>query len=277
MKQNNRAGDAGNPFSRRTLVKRIGIAGAAGAALLGLPRGLDAQTLTDVDIVNFALNLEYLEAEFYTVATTGKTIEQLGIGVDGTGTAGPTTGGSAVNAFDNTLFSNQVALQIAADERAHVTYLRNALKSMGQQPVAKPAINLGALGIGFANSMEFLTLARAFEDVGVTAYGGAAPLIQDTAVLGIAARIFAAENEHAANIRLQIAALGITTSALDKLDVLPPPAGMKFFSVDSSGLVQVRTPGQVLYIVYGNQADSAAGGFFPNGVNGTIRMSSAQA
>jgi hypothetical protein len=50
-----------------------------------------------VDILNFALNLEYLEAEFYTVATTGKTIEQSGIAVSGTGNPGPTTGGNTVN------------------------------------------------------------------------------------------------------------------------------------------------------------------------------------
>jgi hypothetical protein len=277
MKQMNRIGESGNPITRRTLAIRLGLASAAGAALLGLPDTLNAQTLTDADIVNFALNLEYLEAEFYTVATTGKTIEQLGIGVDGMGAAGPTTGGAAVSSFDNTLFSSEVALQIAADERAHVTYLRNALKTMGHQPVAKPAINLGALGIGFGNATEFLTLARAFEDVGVTAYGGAAPLIQDTGVLDVAARIFAAENEHAASIRLQIAALKIATAALDGADILPPPAGTRFFSLDRTGLVQVRTPGQVLHIVYGNQAGVSAGGFFPNGVNGTISMSSASA
>ena len=134
-------------------------------------RTRQAQSLTDVDILNFALNLEYLEAEFYTVATTGRRIEDLGIGVSGVGTLGGTVGGSVV-AMDNRVM--QVARDIANEEQMHVKLLRTAL---GSAAVAKPAINLAALGIGFANVTEFLTLARAFEDVGVTAYNGAAPLI----------------------------------------------------------------------------------------------------
>jgi hypothetical protein len=134
---------------------------------------------------------------------------------------------------------------------------------------------LNALGIGFNSLAEFLTLARAFEDVGVTAYAGAAPLIADKTILGYAARIAETESEHSANIRLQVAKLGIPTSLLDGVDILPPPSGQKYFPVDNNALTQVRTPGQVLYIVYGNQANARSGGFFPNGVNGTINTSSA--
>ena len=56
----------------------------------------------------------------------------------------------------------QVARDIANEEQMHVKLLRTAL---GSAAVAKPAIDLAALGIGFANVTEFLTLARAFEDV----------------------------------------------------------------------------------------------------------------
>jgi Ferritin-like domain len=245
--------------------------GAMGA---GLMEGQTAAP-TDADILNFALNLEYLEAEFYTVATTGSTIDQMGVGITGTGNQGAATGGKMVNMTNSSFPTAQIASQIADDERAHVTLIRQALTAAGAQPIAQPAINLDALGFGFGSVTEFLQLARAFEDVGVTAYAGAAPLISSKAVLGYAAQILGTEAEHASNIRLQVAQLGIPTTLLDGVDVLPPPSGQNYFSVDSNGLVQTRTPGQVLYIVYGLQANVTAGGFFPGGVNGTINMSSA--
>ena len=131
------------------------------------------------------------------------------------------------------------------------------------------------MGIGFASLAEFLTLARAFEDIGVTAYAGAAPLLSSKAILGYAAQILAAEAEHVANIRLQVAQLGIPTTLLDGVDILPPPSGQNYFSLNTVGLAQTRTPGQVLYIAYGGMANVTAGGFFPNGVNGNINTSSA--
>ena len=262
--------------SRRSLLSKLAFAGVAVAAgsRMNMARAQTAAAPTDADILNFALNLEYLESEFYTVATTGMTIDQLGIGITGSGTAGATTGGSQVNFSNATFMTSAIAMEIASDERAHVTLIRGALTAAGAQPVAKPAINLAALGIGFASLAEFLTLARAFEDVGVTAYAGAAPLISSKAILGYAARIAQAEAEHVANIRLQVAVLGINTSALDSLDILPPPSGPNYFSLTSMGLTQTRTPGQVLYIVYGNTPNATSGGFFPNGVNGTLNTSS---
>ena len=93
--------------NRRNFVRKLGIAGAVvGAA--GATNVAEAQTTSadnDIAILNFALNLEYLEAEFYTVATTGMTIDQLGVSITGTGTAGATTGGSAItwSITDNTV------------------------------------------------------------------------------------------------------------------------------------------------------------------------------
>jgi hypothetical protein len=261
--------------NRRRFLGKIAAASAGAAALgAGLMEGQTAAP-TDADILNFALNLEYLEAEFYTVATTGKTIDQMGVSITGAGTQGAATGGKMVDFSSSTLPTAAIANQIAGDERSHVTLIQQALTAAGAQPIAQPAINLDALGIGFGSVAEFLTLARAFEDVGVTAYSGAAPLLSSKTVLGYAAQILATEAEHVSNIRLQIAQLGISTTLLDGVDVLPPPSGQNYFSVNSMGLVQTRTPGQVLYIVYGSMSDVTSGGFFPNGVNGTINMSSA--
>jgi hypothetical protein len=261
--------------NRRRFMSTIAVA-SAGVTAMGAGL-MEAQTPapTDADILNFALNLEYLEAEFYTVATTGMTIDQMGIGITGTGTQGAAIGGQKVDLTNSSFPTLAIADEIANDERSHVTLIRQALAAAGAQPIAQPAINLNALGIGFASLAEFLTLARAFEDIGVTAYAGAAPLLSSKAILGYAAQILAAEAEHVANIRLQVAQLGIPTTLLDGVDILPPPSGQNYFSLNTVGLAQTRTPGQVLYIAYGGMANVTAGGFFPNGVNGNINMSSA--
>jgi hypothetical protein len=268
--------------NRRSLLKTLGLATSAAGLAVATSRKMEAQaaSLTVVDVLQFALNLEYLEAEFYTVATLGQTIDQVGIGITGTGNSGPTTGGNQVNFANNVVFTGQVAMEIGQDERAHVKLLRDALTAAGVTPVAKPAINLGALGIGFRNVLQFLTLARIFEDIGVSAYAGAAalPFVANSPYIGTAARILAAEAEHVGNIRLQVARLNIATSALDGADILPPPSGQKFISVDATtGLSAVRTPGQVLYLAYGNAANATSGGFFPAGMNGMLNTSSSSA
>ena len=265
--------------NRRSFLTKIGIAGAALSATRGTGIAQSGTGPTDADILNFALNLEYLEAEFYTMVTTGKTIDQLGIGITGAGTAGGTTGGAQVNFGSSNVqiaYSN-IANQIASDERAHVTLIRTALTGAGATPVAKPAINLNALGLGFAGINDYLQLARVFEDIGVTAYAGAAPLITSKAILGYAARIAQAESAHSANIRLQMSLLGIPSMAIDAVDIIPPPSGANYFPLDSNGLTQTRTPGQVLYLAYGNKANATFGGFFPAGANGTLNTSSGAA
>lgn len=259
-----------NPVNRREFGRRAvatGLWAAVGTAALGLPSDAAAQSITDVDILNFALNLEYLEAEFYTVATTGRRIEDLGIGVSGVGTLGGTVGGSVVS-MDNRAM--QVARDIANEEQMHVRLLRSAL---GSAAIAKPAINLAALGIGFGSINEFLTLARAFEDVGVTAYNGAAPLISSRAILASAAGIALTEAQHAGVLRYLVYDRGIAVPQLDNLDVPPlaSPNG-RLFNVQNEGLSPARTPSQVLAIVYANRNPGARnGGFFPAGFNGTIR------
>ncbi len=268
--------------NRRNFVKKLGIASAAvGAGLSIGVKHAEAQTSTDVQILNFALNLEYLEAEFYTYAVNGTSITSYGIPISGVATGGnpssggTTTGGSQVQFSNSLVYTAQVAAEIAQDERNHVILLQGAL---GSAAVAKPNINLAALGFGFGSQDDFLKLARIFEDIGVTAYAGAAPLLSN-AVIGTAARILAVEAEHTSNIRLQVARLNIPTAPpLDGVDILPPPSNPnQFFSVNSSGLVNTRTTGQVLYLAYGMMANATSGGFFPTGVNGSINMSSTSA
>jgi len=264
------------PADRRGFLKQLGMASAGVGAFLATANSAKAADITDVDIVQFALNLEYLEAEFYTVARTGKTIDTFGVGITGSGTAGATTGGQKVSLIEGSTLALS-SDEIAADERAHVTFLRTTLLSLGVQPIAKPAINLNALGTGFESQEAFINLARAFEDVGVSAYGGAAPLIKNATILGYAARILATESEHTGNLRLHAALYQAPTTPVDAIDILPPPSGKRYISVDNQGLTVVRTPGQVLFIVFGGKANAVSGGFFPNGVNGIINTSSAGA
>jgi len=238
--------------------------------------------IEEVDILNLALDLEYLEAEFYTHVTTGKSITSFGIGINGRAnganptTGGTTVGGKKVNFSEDEAFLHDIAAQIGADERAHVVLLRGAL---GSSAVAMPNIDLGALGFGFDNHSDFLRAARILEDIGVTAYSGAAGLLKTPDLL-TAACLLGAEAEHAAAIRTQIARLKIPTTALDDVDLVPPPSGeaRQVLSIKvSDGLIAARTAGQVLYLAFGGKAGARQGGFFPTGLNGTIVSSTEQA
>ena len=270
--------------NRRSFLKKIGAATAAvGAMSLAGATPADAQTSTEVNILNFALNLEYLEAEFYTYGLLGTGIESQGIAVNGVAnppnpsTGGTTTGGQKVTFPNNLVFTPEILAQVGVDERAHVVLLRSAL---GSAAVAKPNITLNALGFGFGSENEFLKLARIFEDIGVSAYAGAASSLVTPTVIMYAAGILAAEAEHTSTVRTQIARLNIQTAPpLDGVDILPPPSGpqTQYLSIKPNGLPATRTPGQVLYLAYGMKAGVTSGGFFPTGVNGAITTSSGPA
>jgi hypothetical protein len=256
--------------TRRTFMKTVAGAGitCAGASLLGtsvlgVATEAFAQTaVTDTDILNFALNLEYLEAEFYSVASSGATLEQRGI-LSSSQVTGPTLGGHVVP-FGHSDSIAFLASAIMRDEIHHVQFLRSAL---GSAAVKKPEINLDALGFGFGNDQDFLLLSRAFEDTGVSAYGGAINLIKNSTFVSAAGRIAETEAQHSGAIRLKIINRGYHSPAVDSKDVSPSPTNV--FFVDGQSLSIPRTTREVLNIVYHGGAHS--GGFFPDGLNGTIK------
>jgi Ferritin-like domain len=219
-----------------------------------------ADKVTDIDIINFALNLEYLEAEYYSVATTGMTLQELGI-LSSSDVTGPTTGGRKIKiGYDKIAW---MAAALTKDEQTHVVFLRTVL---GSAAVKKPAINLDALGYGFADVAEFFKITRQFEDVGVSAYLGAAPLITSKTYLAAAAAIMATEAQHSGSIRIKCINLGIVSPAVDSLDV--PPTEQSVYDVDSNSLSIPRTTSQVLNVVYAG--GNCSGGFYPDGMNGVI-------
>ena len=294
--------------SRRDVLKRLGIGVVGLTTLPALARKVEAVSGAgqDAAVLQFALNLEYLEAEYYTYAFDGTGIEARGVAVNGSGTPGTTTVKSNPRVPFKTQAFKDYAEEIAMDERAHVTFLRSALQAAGVQPVARPQQDLlnsfntlaQAAGIGaafdpFANEANFLLGAFIFEDVGVTAYRGGSLLLTNKDIVFAAAGILGTEAYHAANIRNAIFALGanapgdpraIVKKISDLRDTLSGPGDddqpitddgtstgkANIVPTDANGLVFGRTARQVLNIVYG-APDAHAGLFFPNGLNGAIR------
>jgi hypothetical protein len=255
--------------NRRSFLKGAGVTGLglAAATMIGSKFGPGmqnvraAETIDDADILNFALNLEYLEAEFYSMATYGATLVQLGV-ITSAEETGPTTGGNKVPNFAASTMAT-AATALRENEIDHVRYLRAAL---GSNAVKKPAIDLSALGYGFSSVDSWLKLARQFEDVGVSAYLGAAPLISDKTYLAAAGAILSAEAFHSGTIRLGCIMTGTTSPAVDSLDV--PPTSQNVYCLDKNALAIPRTTSQVLNIVYAG--GSSKGGFYPDGMNGVI-------
>ena len=269
--------------NRRKFLKVLGVATAAVGAMGVITPSAEAQTSTEVEVLNFALNLEYLESEFYTWGQYGYGIENLGIGVSGVASgSNPASGGYTQNGvqcdFSNSLvFSQAITQEIGVDERAHVTLLRSFL---GSAAIAKPNINLNPLGLPINTENGFLTLSRIFEDVGVSAYGGAAYLLTTPLVIQTAARILGTESQHVSTIRTQIARLAIATTPLDGADLIPPPSGPQdqYLSVNpANGLPAIRSVGEVLYLAYGSQVGVKQGGFFPTGINGAFAATASTA
>jgi hypothetical protein len=288
---------------RRKLLTLTGLAGAGAAAAAFLPAAAasaDTGGVSDGAVLNFALNLEYLEAEFYLRAAYGEGLSDSM--TSGKGDRGHVSGGHKVP-FRSKLVKNY-AHEIAKDEKQHVEFLRAAL---GSAKVARPSISLDAAftaaavaaGVikkgqkfdAFANDTTFLLAAFIFEDVGVTAYKGAAPLITNKTYLGAAAGILAVEAYHAGLIRGALYEQGFETpsvfdtvqkisNARDSLDGRGDDdqgIGSRSYSnivpTDGNSIAFGRTTGQVLNIVYLNPGKVSKGGFFPQGVNGAIRTS----
>ncbi|GAB7190706.1 ferritin-like domain-containing protein [Kineococcus sp. NUM-3379] len=299
---------AETPADRRRFLRGAGLlglgvvgAGAAGAGAATSAAALtpEEEAASDATVLNFALNLEYLEAEFYSYAAYGHGLDTAMTG--GTGTLGGVTGGRRVPFATRAI--RRYAEEIANDEIAHVKFLRTAL---GGSAVSRPAIDLrdsftaAARAAGlipatgtfdpYASEENFLLAAFIFEDVGVTAYKGAAPLVFNKTFLEAAAGILAVEAYHAGVVRsllyqLELAEATVKisdardsldgTSDLDQGAVSGDPrfGRANIVPTDGNGIAFSRSPGQVLNVVYLSPRAVTRGGFFPAGVNGAVNTS----
>ncbi|HVX29666.1 MAG TPA: ferritin-like domain-containing protein [Nitrolancea sp.] len=257
----------------------------------------DASGPSDGAILNFALNLEYLEAEFYLRGATGEGLPNDLVG--GTGTPGQVSGGRQVD-FRSPLVKN-IAREIAMDERAHVAFLRGAL---GDAASARPQISLdrsftaaataagliqpGEVFDAYASDRNFLLSAYLFEDVGVTAFKGAAQFISNKNYLDAAAGLLATEAYHAGIVRATLFSEGLADNSV--FDVVHKISAVRnavsgpadddqdlgtqemanLVPTDDYGRAFGRSAAEILNIVYLDPHAGSSGGFYPNGLNGEI-------
>lgn len=202
--------------------------GAASLLLLA-PSVSEASNFTDVDILNFALNLECLEADYYSWIAYGHGLAGINSSLVGNGSALTATSSGGVAHASGPAFSDAavaIATEIAENEISHVRFLREAL---GSNAVACPSLSLSpttfttaakaavaAIGATinsattatafnpYASEAAFYLGAYIFEDVGVTAYKGAVQVLQSQAFATVAAGIEAVEAGHASIIREQL-------------------------------------------------------------------------
>ena len=284
----------------------------------GTPTPTPSSTSTvaiDVDYLNFALQMQYLSAQYYLRATTGTGVEALpdsaslpGGGaalLTGTGTQGTVTGGAAVT-FKDPLLA-QYAREIAAGELAHLAFLRSTTGTAAAS--AQPAIDISSSGgftklaraggyIGpadsfdpYASELNFLLGAFMIQDVLVSGDIGAIPAITNLLYVNAAADILATKSFHAAIIRSQLYARGAAartatdqlSGARDALDgatdidqgVTGTATASNVVPANADGGVFGRSTGQVLNVFYTSASAVTGGGFFPSGINSTYFRTSA--
>jgi hypothetical protein len=249
----------------------------------------------DTDILNFALNLECLEAQYYSVASNGTYLP-----VQLTSNGPQPIGGQAANLSDNIY---EYAMELSSDESNHVAFLTSAL---GNASVSCPHINLN---VSFSKLMDaaletkleppfspyyddasFLIGAFIFEDIGVTAYLGALSDLHTKGLVAAASAIGSIEAYHAATIRTLLnekldiqlqnynITVGDTLNAISALrsklgggkeDLFSSMGSLVIAPADSNSLAFSRNTTDILNIVTFGASDFK-GGFYPHGLNGAI-------
>ncbi len=176
-----------NGMSRSSFLARGAIATGgiygAGAVTQFVSRAIAQEGMGDVEILNFALTLEYLEAAFYDEA-----LSKAGLSGD----------------------VKKLATEFGDHEKQHVDALTGAIKKAGGKPVKAPGVQFP-----LNDEASFIKLAVTFEDTGVSAYNGAAPMISNMDVLAAAGSIAQVEARHAAAVR-SLAGEDPTPDAFDK-------------------------------------------------------------
>ena len=184
---------------------------AAGAGALGLTSGLAsadhegngngddnsgmssgnpyAQDGTDVDVLNYALTLEHLEAAFYRDATLSRETVMSSDALAGFS-----------EEFRNQVYDNIVV--IGEHESTHVDVLTQVIRTLGGEPVQAAEYDFGVPRNEEMGPMQYLATAQALENTGVMAYAGALDLIESPDLQTAAATVATVEARHAAYLNL---------------------------------------------------------------------------
>ncbi|MBA2529655.1 MAG: ferritin-like domain-containing protein [Euzebyales bacterium] len=162
-----------NEDSRRRFLRGaalIGVGGTLAVAYRDDPLALAQDVAqSDLDILNYALTLEFLEAEFYATALDNDVVEGREL---------------------------ELITPIRDHEQAHVAAITQTIDDLGGDPVAKPTFNLPKKTVNKRGA--FLKTASTFEELGVTAYHGQVAAIKSVDILAAAAAIAGVESRHAA-------------------------------------------------------------------------------
>ena len=160
-------------LTRSSFILRGALAAGAvyGASIVGpfVGSAIAQEQMGDIEILNFALTLEYLEAAFYEMAPNGLDEE-----------------------------TRSLVQEFGGHEQAHVDTLTSTITDLGGTPAARPEVSFPNIG----NASGFLMLAQTLEDTGVSAYNGAGPQLQSKELLAAAGSIVQLEARHAAVIRM---------------------------------------------------------------------------
>lgn len=287
-----------------SLTRRCFLAGLAKASLgvmlttSGLATPAKAQSepaatapvINDDSIYMFLLNLEYLEAAYHIIGTTGQRITPENIEA----TPGPVTGGRMVSFKNDILhqFCKEVANNKLSHTRHYLTVLNSKASPLPAVDLAAGFIALGrAAGLGdifdpFGNEFHFLLGGMILEEVTITGYQGIMPLIRDEEKRGETAGILAVEAYHIGMARSQLYEAGETmqqtanaiTLVRGEMNGMPrleqgieTSGRANFVPADGRGIAFARSPQQVLQIMYVTpEMGVTSGGFFPQGVTGEI-------
>ena len=253
----------------------------------------------DVSTLNVALNLNYLEAQFYSFASSGAGLSQALL--TGVGAAGAVQPGRRV-AFADTALAGYAA-ELASDAASQITSLRTLL---GSNAAAQPALDISADADGafstlarlagvasetgafdpYLNDQNFALAAYMFEDVCAAGYRAALSLVTEAASSAQISNLLAAATYRAGLIRTTLNTMVLTTPSLksDTAAIATAQANLDGTSGAGAGLSLKggallniedasgqaitfnRSIGQVTAVLY-LQAGASKGGFYPNGLN----------
>ncbi|GAB2294223.1 ER membrane complex subunit 6 [Dionaea muscipula] len=264
---------------------------------------------SDVDLLEFPLNLEYLEAEFFLWGSLGCGLDKVQPNLT---MGGPPPFAARIANLDP--FTKDVIYQFALQEIGHLRAIQSRVKGF-----PRPLLNLSAAHFAsimdeafgqplrppfdpYANSLNYLLASYVIPYVGLTGYVGANPNLQASASRRLVAGLLAVESGQDAVIRAllyrraaqKVTPYGITvaefTNRISKLRnelghhgvvkdeglVVTPvqgPEGRSRGNVlagDEFSLGYARSPEEILRIVYSSGDEHVPGGFFPKGAKGRI-------